>query len=131
MTRINLVPPEELSDAWLISEYRELPRVIKRTISLDNAPSKYKLGKGHVKWARKHSLFVLRRFDSLLQEMYYRGFKPHFSNTLAHYLTKEIANDYKVTQNDIKISKERLIAKYRQNPKVHKWTLRDKPKYLN
>ena len=131
MTRINLVSPEELSDAWLIAEYRELPRVIKRTISLDNAPSKYRLGEGHVKWARKHSLFVLRRFDSLLQEMYYRGFKPHFSNTLVHYLTKEIANDYKVTQNDIKISKERLITKYRQNPKAHKWTLRNKPKYLN
>lgn len=29
MTRINVVPVEELSDAWLIAEYRELPRVLK------------------------------------------------------------------------------------------------------
>lgn len=28
MTRINVVSPSELSDAWLLAEYRELPRVI-------------------------------------------------------------------------------------------------------
>lgn len=131
MTRINIVPVEELSDQWLIAEYRELPRVLKGNFSIENAPITYKLGTGHVKWARKYGLFTVNRYNSILKEMAYRGFKPHFFNTLAHYLTKEIANDYKVTQNDIKISKERLIAKYRQNPKVHKWTLRDKPKYLN
>ncbi|MBP7000765.1 pyrimidine dimer DNA glycosylase/endonuclease V [Amaricoccus sp.] len=27
MTRINVVPPEELSRAHLVAEYRELPRV--------------------------------------------------------------------------------------------------------
>lgn len=130
MTRINLVPPSELSDAWLISEYRELPRVVKRSISIENAPNKYKLGEGHVKWARKHSLFVISRFDELVKEMYYRGFKPRFCSTLSYYVTKEMFNDYNPTTYDVMVSKNRLIQKYKQNPKAHKWTKREKPDYL-
>ena len=32
MTRINVIPPAELSDQHLIAEYRELPRVLKQNI---------------------------------------------------------------------------------------------------
>ena len=40
MTRINVVPVKELSDQHLIAEYRELPRVIKQRINIDDAPEK-------------------------------------------------------------------------------------------
>lgn len=53
MTRINVVPVEELSDAWLIAEYRELPRVLNGNFSIKDAPNRYKLGTGHVKLDRK------------------------------------------------------------------------------
>ena len=51
MTRINLIDVEELSDQNLLAEYRELPRCIKQDINTDDAPDKYTLGKGHMKWA--------------------------------------------------------------------------------
>ena len=44
MTRINVVPVEELSDAWLIAEYRELPRVLNGNFSIKDAPNRSKLG---------------------------------------------------------------------------------------
>lgn len=66
MTRINVVQTNELSDAWLIAEYIELPRVLKDNFSIKDAPNRYKLGTGHVKWARKHALFVLDIYHSLV-----------------------------------------------------------------
>ena len=53
MTRINVVPVEELSDAWLSAEYRELPWVLKGNFSIKDVPNSYKIGTGHVKLAIK------------------------------------------------------------------------------
>lgn len=62
MTRINQIPVEELSDQHLIREYNEIPRFIKQDINIEDSPTIYCLGKGHVKWCRKHWLFCLDRF---------------------------------------------------------------------
>ncbi len=80
MTRVNVVLVEELSDQWLIAKYRELPRVLKGNFSIKNAPDNYILGKGHVKWARKHGLFVFNRYLNIIKEMHFRGFQTHFNN---------------------------------------------------
>lgn len=40
MTRINLVPVEELSNQHLVAEYRELPRCIKQKINTECAPER-------------------------------------------------------------------------------------------
>ena len=69
MTRINVVPVNELSDQHLIAEYRELPRVIKQQINVTDAPENYVLGTGHVKWARTHIWFVMDRYEELCNEM--------------------------------------------------------------
>ena len=134
MTRINVIKPELLSDAWLLAEYRELPRAIKGKIDISDASDSYKLGKGHVKWAKKHSLFLLNRFNSIIKEMQYRSFTPHFSafgkNGLCQYLTKETNFDYKITQNDINTNINRLKERYLTNPKIHKWTNRKMPDFL-
>ena len=90
MTRINVVPVSELSDQWLIAEYRELPRVLKGSFSILGAPKQYKLNKGHIKWARYFGQFTSNRFNQIIQEMRYRGFKINFSSSLDPYLTKEI-----------------------------------------
>lgn len=62
MTRINVIPVEELSDQHLIAEYRELPRVLKQNININDAPETYKLETGHVKWAKRHTKYVETRF---------------------------------------------------------------------
>ena len=104
MTRVNVVNPKELSDAWLVAEYRELPRAIKSNCDITNAPNKYKLSTGHVKWAKKHSLFLIKRFESLIKEMNYRGFTTNYnSSSLSNYLTSHTNFDYIPSENNNKI----------------------------
>ena len=130
MTRINLIPANELSDQWLIAEYRELPRVLKGNFNTENAPTRYKLGRGHIKWARQYGLFLCKRFASLVKEMQYRGFKTSFNADLGKYITNDIKNDYEPDLTDLQANKDRLIEKYKQKPNFYKWTKREKPSYL-
>lgn len=130
MTRINVVPVEELSDQWLIAEYRELPRALKGNISLKNAPNHYKLGNGHMKWARKYAIYTNNRMDKIVKEMVYRGFKPNFSADLSQYITEDMKNDYTVDLNDLEVNKSRLVEKYNKRPNFYRWTKRIKPEYL-
>lgn len=133
MTRINVVPVEELSDQWLLAEYRELPRVIKGEFDLRDAPDNYCLGKGHVKWAKKYSFWLLYRYDRLLKELKYRGFRPKHS---LYELVKTYGGDsspvldYYVSDMDIEINRERLIEKYRMKPDFYRWTNRIRPDWL-
>lgn len=53
MIDINVVPVSWLSDLWLRAEYRELPRCIKQLIRIDDAPERYVLGRGHMKWLKE------------------------------------------------------------------------------
>lgn len=130
MTRINIVPVKELSDQWLIAEYRELPRVLKQNINIDNAPNNYILGKGHMKWARKHGLFTSRRMQEIIKEMHYRGFKTNFLSDLSSYVKDNIKLDYKPDLKDLELNKERLILKYNKKPNFYRWTKRHKPLYF-
>lgn len=134
MTRINLVPVEELSDQHLIAEYRELPRVIKQNFNIDDAPERYTLGKGHVKWGRKHAIFIMRRYECLCEEMTYRGFKvnqPFYElyKVWEYNCGPENDNWYNPTKADIALSRNRLVEKYREKPEFYKWTKRVKPAY--
>lgn len=136
MTRINLVPVEELSDQHLIAEYRELPRVIKQDINIKDAPERFTLGKGHMKWAKKHSLFTLNRYMQLCDEMEYRGFKVRYDSDKLYRIwlregSPETDNFYNVDGYDMLISRKRLVEKYKEKPKFYKWTKRDKPGYYD
>lgn len=130
MTRINLVPVQELSDQWLIAEYRELPRALKGNISIKDAPNHYVFGKGHMKWARKYALFTSKRMKEIVEEMHYRGFKTNFSADLSKYITNELKNEYTPSLADLKLSRDRLIFKFNKKPNFYRWTKRNKPEYL-
>lgn len=129
MTRINIIPVEQLSDQHLIAEYRELPRVLKQQISTVNAPSTYKLGTGHVKWAKKHSKYVTNRYIKLVDEMKYRGFKTNFTTPPEDIYNKQ-GMDYVVSKSDIEINRARIKAKYNQKPDYYKWSKRNPPEWL-
>lgn len=130
MTRINIVPVEELSDQWLVAEYRELPRCLKGKISIKDAPDHYVFGKGHMKWARKYALYTSNRMKQIVEEMHYRGFKTNFSADLSQYITDDLKNDYRPSLIDLQLSKERLRYKYNKKPLFYRWTKRSKPEYL-
>ena len=131
MTRINLIPVEELSDQNLIAEYHELPRVLR--VSLDNAPEKYCLGKGHMKWAKLHLQFICTRYLLLCMEMYHRDFTVNYPPVdFLDYAFSKCGSDftwqdYIPTEEDISLSRDRIIQRYNKN---HRWTKRNKPEYL-
>ena len=137
MTRINLIPVSELSDQHLIAEYRELPRIIKQKINIKDAPARYCLGKGHVKWARKHSIFCLVRYEQLCEEMKYRGFKVNFSfEDLKNFWIDDTINNYDTYHlyfkepEEVELSRDRIKEKIKQKKDWYKWTNREKPEYV-
>ena len=129
MTRVNLVEPQELSDQHLIAEYRELPRCIKQCIDTTDAPLNYCLGKGHMKWAKKHSKFLIERYKKLCAEMRYREFAVNYpAEDLIAYYKKNCKQsddfDYVVGFGDFLKSRARLLQKITQKPNWYKWTKR-------
>ena len=80
MTRINLVPPEELCDQHLLAEHRELTRipnaVAKGKYHLKGQPAEYKLGEGHVRFFFNKLAFLKKRYDALHTEC-----KAHYPMT--------------------------------------------------
>lgn len=136
MTRINVIPPQELSDQHLIAEYHELPRCIKQKINIEDAPATYKLGSGHMKWAASHLAFLMQRYYLLCNEMKYRGFRVNYpSSDLNQYvyenkLQRLVEEDgYTVTHTDILLNQDRLVSKYVQKPWEYTWTKREIPSY--
>lgn len=135
MTRINVVPTYELSDQWLLAEYHELPRCIKQKIDIREAPSYYKLGPGHMKWAKAHSLWLIYRYSHIIDEMKWRGFNPTYGVEELQKFWNEVDhrsgnNWYEIRFSDILINRDRLLTKYLQKPSYYKWTNRPKPNYL-
>ena len=135
MTRVNVVPAFELSDQHLIAEYRELPRCIKQDISISDAPETYCLGKGHMRWAKIHSAFLLDRYYHLCKEMKYRGFKISYSyGDLVEFwavnYNAEANNFYFPTVEDINLCRSKLLEKIRMKPNWYKWTNRLIPDYV-
>lgn len=85
MTRINLVDPTVLTDKHLMAEYRELPRIFTAVLKLQEQhcynfetigiPSEYVLGKGHVKFFYNKIGWLLKRYESIFNELvFHRGF---------------------------------------------------------
>ena len=89
MTRINCVPPKELNDRMLVSEYHELPRVfqlVKRAIRRGedaetcrkNFP-RYTLGQGHVRFFFGRLKYLAERKILIIEEMLARKMRPNYS----------------------------------------------------
>jgi len=121
MTRINLVPPKELSRQHLLAEYRELPRVFslaRKRISFDQirhpwhygVPPQFTLGRGHMLFFTGRLLFLLVRYQSLIDEMRRREYKP--KPVPLHRLVKGIPaimfGNYTPTREALAASRQRI-----------------------
>lgn len=89
MTRINCIPPAELTTRHLVAEYRELPRVfalVRAAIVRGELPDdprnprEYRLGAGHVRFFYGRLGYLAKRQSALVAEMQNRGFKPAFTD---------------------------------------------------
>jgi len=84
MTRINLVPPSELTDQHLFAEFREIkhvPHALSRSLNsrgldgvLAMVPPEFTLNKGHVSFFYNKGLYLLTRFYDIRRELERRDF---------------------------------------------------------
>jgi len=128
LTRVNVIPVSELSDQHLIAEYHELPRVLKQDINVADAPEQYCLGKGHMKWAKRYSLYTRARYGALCREMCYRGFAVNYYTD--NFDTSLHKHWYDPTPKDIELNRQRIREKYQMKPNWYRWTKRTKPDWL-
>lgn len=124
MTRVNVVPPEELSRQHLVAEYRELPRIFGLVRAAQGrglrpaalkAPRAYVLGRGHMLFFYDKCMFLLRRQQSLIREMRSRGYDPKFAypNDLITGLEAHWLGDYEPTDEAMALNRARIKERTR------------------
>lgn len=128
MTRINLVPPQELCDQHLLAEHRELTRipnaVARGKFHLRGQPADYKLGAGHVRFFFDKLHFLHRRYAALHAECLARGF--NVQNIWPQDLpdTPELWQDYTPTAAALHLNRERIRERL---PAKARYTARKQP----
>jgi deoxyribonuclease (pyrimidine dimer) len=117
MTRINCVPPEELSRQHLLAEYRELPRVFGlamrayRSGKKIMAPAAYTLGAGHVKFFYQRLGYCSRRFFQLKAEMLRRGYKPAYDYPPLVEVGTEWFRDWEPDPIALSLNRQRILER--------------------
>lgn len=132
MTRINCVPVQELCNKHLFAEWREMPRLVgnlekslnrkTKPFSMDEIPPNYILGTGHVKFFYDKFKYLANRHIDLTRELILRGYELNIYD--GHYFTdvpKQFFNDWKPSQNDIELNRQRIKDRMPKNPK---WRLK-------
>lgn len=123
MTRINVVPVEELCNQHLMAEFREMTRIPnmlnagKLQTEYRDAPTEYTLGAGHVKFFVDKLAFLVKRYDALYKELLSRGYNVSYiwPQTLPKYA---ILGEYTPTDKAASINRERIKERL---PKNAKW----------
>ena len=134
MTRINIVPVEELMDQHLIAEYREInmvPASLKRTLAsttgLDpkKIPEVYTLNKGHVYFFYNKGKYLNKRYQLLVNEMKKRGFNPNSNRKFPVDIFKSngLFNDWAPGLHEYDIVRERIQQKISKNPEWYRKTM--------
>jgi hypothetical protein len=118
MTRVNLVPPEELNRQMLQGEYKEITRIFgyARKAQFDiikgkrKLPQEYTLGTGHCLFLYDKLGFVSKRYESLVQEMLNRGYKPNPIPTeeLLKGIDARLHKQYIPTTEALEINRKRI-----------------------
>jgi len=133
MTRINLVPPRELTDQHLVAEYREIFMVgssLQRSIAskswsktLTNLPEKFTLNTGHVKFFYNKGLYLDKRYHQLVHEMKQRGMTPDPNRRFkVEQWPVELWNDWEPSLRDKQIIRERIKERINEKPGWYRWS---------
>ena len=133
MTRINIIPPEELYDQHLIAEYREItmiPAALNRTLNskvgldLSKIPLNFTLNKGHVYFFYDKGKYLYKRYLKIISEMKRRNFKPSISRKFPKniFIKNNLYNDWMPTVEDCAIIRERISEKINRKPNWYRKT---------
>ena len=135
MTRINLVPPSELSDQHLVAEYREIFMVgssLQRSLksknwekTLANIPKKYTLNKGHVTFFYNKGKYLYKRYKLLIKEMKNRGMNPDPKRKFkTEQWPDELFNDWEPEPDDYNVIRARIKEKIEMKPDWYRFSLK-------
>lgn len=124
MTRLNVLPAEELNRQMLFAEIRELPRVftLVKNAQAKGAnkwsirkvqPSEYTLGTGHVLYFYTRLKFLADRYEVLCDEWRSRGYNVNqvSRSDLLNGLHNDWMDDYIPTPEALKINRERITKR--------------------
>jgi len=117
MTRINLIPPEELHYKHLVAEYHEITRVPTLVRNNRNkpytAPDQYVLGSGHVKFFFSRLGFIADRYESLCDEMRRRGYVCNQipRSELLKDIDSRFVRAYNPTPEAVELNRQRIAER--------------------
>lgn len=110
MTRINVIEPRLLTDSWLLAEYRELPRISTLARQIEDAPGRYVLGTGHVKFFYNKGTYLAKRFTAIVAELQRRGYVLQHTKYRAH--PEGLNNDWIPDYEAVIVNVQRLLSKF-------------------
>jgi deoxyribonuclease (pyrimidine dimer) len=125
VTRVNLILVEELNDRMLLAEHREIKRIPNAILNgkarLDlPIPSRYTMGKGHVRFFYNKLFWLLDRYELVHKECIKRGFNVQdysSSFSVAIIITTSQQTMYIPTNQDIEISRQRINERMKEAKK--------------
>lgn len=137
MTRINLVPPEELMDQHLFAEFRELkmvPKSLARSLRaamardradpvawvLQRMPAAYCLGAGHVSFFYDKGLYLQQRYSLVRHELRRRGIRFNEASLLdpdrVFEFDARLCKDYVPTPEALALLRARVAERIAEKP---------------
>lgn len=127
MTRINVVPVEELCDQHLLAEFRELTRIPNGILSgklkpyYRDAPKEYTLGKGHVKFFVDKLAWLSTRYSEIYYECLRRKFKVKYIHPNILGIPDCCWNWYTPTPKALALNRARIQERMPANPRFTKY----------
>ena len=133
MTRINIIPTEELADQHLVAEYREMFMVgsaLQRSLKSPHWeknkktwPETFTLNSGHVKFFYNKGMYLHKRYDELVSEMKRRGMKPSPDRVFKReQWPDELYLDWTPTEAEQLIVRQRIQERIDEKPDWYRWT---------
>ena len=119
MTRINLIPPEELHYKHLVAEYREITRVptlarkAQSRMHKLTIPNAYTMSTGHVTFFFSRLGFIADRYESLCDEMRRRGYVCNqiAREDLLNGIDSRFVRPYNVTPEAVELNRQRITER--------------------
>lgn len=142
MTRINLIPVQELATQHLFAEFRELkmvPKSLRRSLIaaqrhvgphnatahvVSKIPAHYLLGKGHVSFFYNKGFYLQQRYSLIRHELSRRGVNYDVNSLLDPDRTMQQVpwnGDYVPTVEALALIRQRIAEKIAMKPEWYRW----------
>ena len=136
MTRINLVPPQELMDQHLFAEFREIkmiPKSLNRSLIargiggvLEMVPKAFTLNKGHVSFFYDKGKYLEERYQALRYELGLRNINFDRDSPLdpdcVYFSNRSLYGNYTPTPEALAIIRQRIAEKIAMKPNWYRYS---------